>query len=173
MLNSTKSPALKGVEVVELVYDADSDDPKLNWNLRGGISGGLDITHDLTMYDSIDVVPRIYPNGSLNTGGWSGVYRLDLKSVQPDNWAVAGYAAAYSDEANGSKVSGAAWLFTLLYNVALHIFKWHCRFGSDNYNNNATTVIRRIYGRKILGGRKAKKRSLLSIFKKKEGEERC
>lgn len=132
----------------EIAYDASSSEPALNWGYSSGIQGNVEITKDLTKYQYLDFVLTIYPTSSTNTGGWSGVYRLDLTTKKSgDNWCIAGYSSAYADwEAGVGNVNSETWKFVLYYNIVDKKLKWFIRFTNTSWNNDARCVISKIYG---------------------------
>lgn len=132
----------------EIAYDASSSEPALNWGYPSGIQGNVAVTKDLTKYQYLDFVLTIYPTSSTNTGGWSGVYRLDLTTKKSsDNWCVAGYSAAYADSVGGiGNINAETWNFALYYDVVNKIVKWFIRFTNTSYNNNTSCFISKIYG---------------------------
>lgn len=132
----------------DVVYDMTSSDANINWGYPNGIQGNVPVTKDLTKYQYLDFVLTIYPTNSTNTGGWSGVYRLDLTTKKSsDNWCVAGYSSAYADSAGGiGNINAETWKFALYYDVVNKIVKWFIRFTNTSYNNNTSCFISKIYG---------------------------
>lgn len=129
----------------EVIYDR--LDPNKNLNKPDGIMGNVNVVIDLSKYAYIEVVPEIYNRESLNTGGWSGMYKLDLTTKKPnDSWNVAGYSSAYADDAQSSDINKVAWNFSLFYQASSKTFKWLIEFGGTSYNQNSECFISKIYG---------------------------
>lgn len=129
----------------EVIYDR--LDPNKNLNKPDGIMGNVNVVIDLSKYAYIEVVPEIYNRASLNTGGWSGMYKLDLTTKKPsDSWNIAGYSSAYADDAQSSDINKVTWNFSLFYQASSKTFKWLIEFGGTSYNQNSECFISKIYG---------------------------
>ena len=131
----------------EVVYDMTSSDANINWGYTSGIQGNVEVIKDLTKYQYIDIVPQVYKLGATNTGGWSGVYRLDLTSQRVSgDWYVATYTTAYADAAGEGGITNAVWKIVFYYQLTSKTFKWLVQFNGTSYNNNSNSVITKIYG---------------------------
>lgn len=131
----------------EVIYDMTSSDSNLNWGYPAGIQGSVEIVKDLTKYQYIDIVPQVYKLTATNTGGWSGVYRLDLTSQRVSgDWCVATYTTSYADAAGAGGINNDVWKIVFYYQLASKTFKWLVQFNNTSYNSNADCVIAKIYG---------------------------
>ncbi len=132
-----------GVIKTELVYDMYSSDSNVN---RGKTTGINSEYIDLDKYNFIDVVLQIFPTNSVNTGGWSGVMRMDLTTKKKsEEWYVATNSFAYSNmDANGA-VGSSSFQCVLLYNKNTHLLQLRMTYEGQTYQNT-DSIISKIYG---------------------------
>lgn len=130
------------------IYNKNSNDYNVNWGYTSGIASGTIATNNIMgEYRFLDVVMTIYPHGSLNTGGWSGVYRVDITSkYEGESWCVAGYAISYSDGTHAGSVNKSTWNITILYNHVDKSIQCRCSFNGATYTPSTAVYISKIYG---------------------------
>lgn len=126
------------------------------------------IAFDASAYDAVIVIAKQHSSGDTTLStvvpkGYSG--RIEYTNLE-------GYMGAENDSLEHGSRQFKLTDTGLEVSNHYRVFRRYQDHLYRTYEQNNFITPLAVYGVK-LGGRKAKKRSLLSIFKKKEGEERC